>query len=176
MSGRGNVRSGKCLSGEMSSRGSVLRGSVRMGNCLFGEMSVGEVSVGGLSSGKCQSGNCPHTDIYVTLRIWVPYRFKKTTFPKLLVQVKTWQSLWELDKKKSNLTKKTSFQWQINEWGVVFMGLNWSFRWTTSKKFHLDKEFFSSKQWTSLGAIVLENSFLGFRVEFKFLKSLICHI
>ena len=34
---------GKCLSGEMSSRGSVLRGSVRSGNCPFGEMSVGEV-------------------------------------------------------------------------------------------------------------------------------------
>ena len=57
--GRGNVRSGKCLSGEMSSRGSVLRGSVRSGNCPFGEMSVGEVSVGELSSGKCPPGNCP---------------------------------------------------------------------------------------------------------------------
>ena len=56
--------SGKCLSGEMSSRGSVLRGSVRSGNCPFGEMSVGEVSVGevsvgDLSSGKCQSRKCP---------------------------------------------------------------------------------------------------------------------
>ena len=51
--------SGKCLSGEMSIRRSVLRGSVRSGNCLFGEMSVGEVSVGDLSSGKCQSGKCP---------------------------------------------------------------------------------------------------------------------
>ena len=64
ISGRGNVRSGKCLSGEISSRGSVLRGSVRLGNCSFGDMSdgevsVGEVSVGELSSGKCQSENCP---------------------------------------------------------------------------------------------------------------------
>ena len=57
--GRGNVRSGKCLSGKMSSRGSVLRGSVRSRNCLFGEMSVGEVPVGELSSGKCQTGKCP---------------------------------------------------------------------------------------------------------------------
>ena len=56
--GRGNVRSGKCLSGEISSRGSVLRGSVRSGNCSVGEMSVGEVSVGELSSAKCQSGKC----------------------------------------------------------------------------------------------------------------------
>ena len=59
MSSRGNVRSGKCLSGEISSRGSV-----RLENCPFGEMSigevsVGEVSVGELSPGKCQSGNCP---------------------------------------------------------------------------------------------------------------------
>ena len=64
MSGRGNVRSGKCLSGEMSSRGSVLRGIARSRNCPFGEMSitgvsVGEVSVEELCSGKCQSGNCP---------------------------------------------------------------------------------------------------------------------
>ena len=43
--------SGKCLSGEMSSRGSV-----RLGNCPFGEMSVGEVSVGDFSSGKCPVG------------------------------------------------------------------------------------------------------------------------
>ena len=62
--GRGNVRSGKCLSREMSSGRNVLRGSVRSGNCPFGEMSVGEVSVGemsvgDLSSGKCQSGKRP---------------------------------------------------------------------------------------------------------------------
>ena len=57
MSGRENVRSGKCISGEMSSRGKVLRGSVRLGNCPFGEMSV-EVSVRELFSRKCQSGNC----------------------------------------------------------------------------------------------------------------------
>ena len=24
---------------------------------------------------------------------------------------------------------KTSFQWQINKWGVALMGLKWSFRW-----------------------------------------------
>ena len=65
MSGWKNVHSGKCLSGEMSSRGSVFRGSVRSENCTFGEMSIGEVSVGEVSvgelySGKCQSGNCPH--------------------------------------------------------------------------------------------------------------------
>ena len=62
--GRGNVRSGKCLSGEMSSRGSVLWGSVRSGNCPFGEMSVGEVSggevsVGEVSVGDLSSGKCP---------------------------------------------------------------------------------------------------------------------
>ena len=57
--------SGKCLSGEMSIRRSVLRGSVRSGNCHFGEMSVGEVSGRGIvisgkcPSGKCQSGKCP---------------------------------------------------------------------------------------------------------------------
>ena len=55
--GRGNVRSGKFLSGEIFSRGS-LRGSVQSGNCPLGEVSVGEVSVGDLSLGKCQSGNC----------------------------------------------------------------------------------------------------------------------
>ena len=76
--GRGNVRSGKCLSGEMSSRGSVLRGSVRLGNCPFGKMSVGEVSVGEvsvgeLSLGKCQSGNCPHTVL-----LWILQKFLRT--------------------------------------------------------------------------------------------------
>ena len=65
--GQGNVRSGKCLRGEMSGWGSLHRGSVRSGNLLSGEMSieeasVREVSVGDLSSGKCQSGNCPHTN------------------------------------------------------------------------------------------------------------------
>ena len=39
MFGRGNIRSGKCLSGELSSWGSV-----RSENC---------------PSGKCQLGNCP---------------------------------------------------------------------------------------------------------------------
>ena len=47
---------GKSLSGEMSSRGSILWGSVGSGNCPFGEMSVGEVSIGDLSSGKCSVG------------------------------------------------------------------------------------------------------------------------
>ena len=74
MSGWGNVRSEKCLSGEMSSRGGVLRGSVLSGNCPFGEMSVGEVSVGEvsvweLSSGKCQSGNCPVGELSAFLNI-----------------------------------------------------------------------------------------------------------
>ena len=52
----------------------------------------------------------------------------------------------------------TSFQWQTSEKGAIFMGVNWSFRWKISKKFHLDKEFFSRKHWTSLGAIVLGTS------------------
>ena len=61
--GRRNVRLGKCLSGEISSRGSVLRRSVRSVKCPFREMSGGKVSVGevsaeDLSSGKCQSGKC----------------------------------------------------------------------------------------------------------------------
>ena len=51
MSGRGNVSSGKSLSGGMFGWGSLRRGSVRSGNCLFGEMSIGEVSVGEMSSG-----------------------------------------------------------------------------------------------------------------------------
>ena len=63
MSGRENVRSGKCLSGEMSSWGSDLPGIVRSRNFPFMEMAIGkvfarEVSVGELPSGKCQSGNC----------------------------------------------------------------------------------------------------------------------
>ena len=45
-------------------------------------------------------------------------------------------------------------QWQIKEWDAVFMRLNWSFRWKISKNFHLGKQLFSRKQWTSLGAIV----------------------
>ena len=66
MSGWGNAQSGKCLSGEMSGRGSLHRLTVRLGNCPFrkisiGEMSVGEVPVCNLSSGKCHSGNFPHT-------------------------------------------------------------------------------------------------------------------
>ena len=77
MSGRGNVRSGKCLSGEMSSRVSVLQGSVRSGNCPFGEMSIGEVSVGEVSVGELssrgtvQSGNCPHTVLNTPLMVLV---------------------------------------------------------------------------------------------------------
>ena len=57
MAGPGNVRSGKCLSGVMSSRGSVLRGIVRSENCPFGEMSIGEVSVGEVSIGNCPRGS-----------------------------------------------------------------------------------------------------------------------
>ena len=77
--GRGNVRSGKCLSGEMSSRGSVRRGSVWSGNCPFGEMSVrevsvGEVSVGDLSSGKRQSGKCPVGKLSYNLQTNLPLR------------------------------------------------------------------------------------------------------
>ena len=47
--GQGNVRPGKCPSGEMSSRELSVRGIVRSGKCPFGE----------LSSGKYQLGNCP---------------------------------------------------------------------------------------------------------------------
>ena len=54
MSGRGNVHSGKCLSGEMSSRGSVLRGNVHRGSFRRASVSrgivLGEVSVGELSA------------------------------------------------------------------------------------------------------------------------------
>ena len=56
--------------------------------------------------------------------------------------------------KDENDGKKVSFQWQINEWSAIFMGLNWWFRWEISNNFYLDKEFFSRKQWTSLAAIV----------------------
>ena len=52
--GHENVRSRKCLSGKMFSRGSLLQGSVQSGNCPFGEMPIGEVSVRDLSSGKCR--------------------------------------------------------------------------------------------------------------------------
>ena len=44
MCSRGNIRSGKCLVGEMSSQGSVGREIVWSGMC---------------QSGKCQSGKCP---------------------------------------------------------------------------------------------------------------------
>ena len=60
---------------------------------------------------------------------------------------------------KSYSSPKALFKWQINTWSVIFMGLNWSFRWKFSKKVHLNKEFFSTKQWTWLGAIVWESSF-----------------
>ena len=62
-----------------------------------------------------------------------------------------------------------SFQWRINAWGV-FMGLNWSFTWKFSKKVHLDKEFFSTKQRTSLGAIVWEKWFCAVFCEIQILK------
>ena len=48
MQGRGNVRSGKCLVGELSCRGPVRRGTIRRGNVCRD-----------LSSGKCPSGKCP---------------------------------------------------------------------------------------------------------------------
>ena len=51
---------------------------------------------------------------------------------------------------------KSSFQWQINEWGAIFRGLSWSFRWKIFKKYHLDKEFFSRKKWMIFRAIVWE--------------------
>ena len=61
---RGNVRSAKCLFGEMSIRGDVIqvtvrRGNVLSGNCPFGELSVGEMSSGNCPSGKSSSGKCP---------------------------------------------------------------------------------------------------------------------
>ena len=57
--GRGNVRSGKCLSGEMSGRGSLRRGIVRSGECPSGKGPSGKCQSGKCPSGKCQSGNCP---------------------------------------------------------------------------------------------------------------------
>ena len=37
-------------------------------------------------------------------------------------------------------------KWQINEWGAFSMGLNSSFRWKISKKFHLDRNLFRNKK------------------------------
>ena len=71
MSGRGNVRSGKCLSGEISSWASVLgevsgRGIVRSrkcpsGKCQSGKCQSGNCPRGSVSRGTVQSVNCPHT-------------------------------------------------------------------------------------------------------------------
>ena len=55
MSGRRNVRLGKCLSGKM-----FAQGSLHWGNVLHrGSVRLGEMSVRDLSLGKCQSGKCP---------------------------------------------------------------------------------------------------------------------
>ena len=71
--GQGNVRSGKCLSGEMPVRGNVLVEKCPVGEVSFGEVSgrgtahSGKCPPGKFPSGKCQSGgvvlsgNCPHT-------------------------------------------------------------------------------------------------------------------
>ena len=56
MSGRGNVRSGKCPSGSCRFGELFVRENARRGSVL-GEVSVGELS----SRGTVQSGNCPHT-------------------------------------------------------------------------------------------------------------------
>ena len=79
--GRENVRSGKCLSGEMSSRGSVRTGKCPFGEMFVGEVSVGEVSVGDLSSGKCQSGKCPVGKLSYN----PSFRFHNTTLQQLFV-------------------------------------------------------------------------------------------
>ena len=62
-----------------------------------------------------------------------------------------------LKRRKWRKTYKASFQWQINEWGAIFMSLNWSFRLKVSKKLHLGRDLLSGKQWKSRGAIVWEN-------------------
>ena len=79
-------------------------------------------------------------------------------------------------KPKQRKSSKPSFQWQINEWSSIFMGLTWSFRKKTPKKLCLGNEFFSRKQWTSLGAILSKSSFVWVYIEFMFLKSLLWHI
>ena len=72
MSGQGNDHSGKCLSGEMSSWGSVLREIVRSGKCPSGKFPSGKCQKGNcprgsVSRGTVQSGNCPHTVVYRSL-------------------------------------------------------------------------------------------------------------
>ena len=79
---------------------------------------------------------------------------------------------------KRQKIQKTSFQWQINDWGAVFMGLNWSFSWKISKMFHLyiqkilQQETMNVTQSNSLEKVC----FLWVYMEFKFLESLICLI
>ena len=60
-------------------------------------------------------------------------------------------------RRKRRKIYKTWFQWQIKKPDPIFMGLNWWFRWKTSKKFHLKKEFFSRKYNAWLGVRVLGN-------------------
>ena len=48
------------------------------------------------------------------------------------------------------------------------IGLNWSFRWKSTKNFQ--KEFFTKKQWTSLGAIVWEKYIFWPYVKLKSFK------
>ena len=40
--------------------------------------------------------------------------------------------------------RKISFQWHINEWIAVFIGLKRSFKWRISKMVHLGKKIFSA--------------------------------
>ena len=75
--------------------------------------------------------------------------------------------------RKQRKIQKISFQWQINEWGAIIMGLNWPFRWKISiwinnclvgnNERHLEQYFGKSR-------------FSWVYVELKFLKSFIHHI
>ena len=49
-------------------------------------------------------------------------------------------------KRRTTENLEISFQWEINEWGAIFMGLNPLFRNKISKMFYMDKGFFSRKQ------------------------------
>ena len=108
--------SGKCPVGEMSIRGNVLVGKCPVGKVSFGEVSgwgivrsgkcqLGNFSRGSVSRGTVPSGNYPHTDIHVTLRIWVPYRFKKPYFSQTIApgenltkSLRTWQKKFKVFK------------------------------------------------------------------------------
>ena len=114
--GQGNVRSGKCLSGEMSSRGSVLRGSVRSGNSPFGEMSLREVSVGELSSRKCQSGNCPPALISVCSCLLK--QISSTATATL------WKFLFSnIQSFSDDLSNRVQYSWQTKQ--IIFFKLSW---------------------------------------------------